>query len=123
VILGVLELAIGALVVTSAAMALADPVAASAASITAATAVSGTESIAALVSGITVSAWPAVTLVLGALMCLLGVVIAATARRWPASSRRYQAVRLEAVEPGESAVGDWDALSDGRDPTQGAAPR
>ena len=116
VILGGLQAAIGALVVTSAVMALADPVAASSRAITDATGVSGSESVAALVTSVVATAWPAVALAAGILMALLGVFTAVTARRWPASSRKYQAVRMAPAD-GESSIGDWDALSDGRDPT------
>lgn len=117
VVLGVLQAAIGALVVTSAAVAIADPVTASARSITAATGVSGGRSIAELVSAITSSPWPLFALLFGILLTLLGLSIVGTARLWPASSRRYQAVRFDEAEAERSTIGDWDALSDGRDPT------
>lgn len=117
VILGALQAAIGALIVTSAVMAIADPITASAKTITAATGVDGHDSIAQLVSAVSSTAWPALALVFGVLLTLLGVLIAVTARRWPASSRKYQAVRLEEADGERSAAGDWDALSDGRDPT------
>ena len=58
VILGALQAAIGALVVTSAAIALADPIAASAAAVTAVTGVSGADSVAALVLDVSATAWP-----------------------------------------------------------------
>lgn len=117
VILGVLQAAIGALIITSAAMAIANPIAASASAITAATGVSGDESVAALVSEVGSAVWPLLALLFGVLLTLLGLFIAATTRLWPASSRKYQAVRLEEAEGEHSAAGDWDALSDGRDPT------
>lgn len=115
VILGLIQVSIGALVITSAVLALADPIAASAPEITQATGVTGDESIAALVSAAIASPWPAVTVVLGILLVLLGLATALTTRYWPVSSRKYQAVRLE--ETDGSPVADWDALSDGRDPT------
>lgn len=115
VILGLIQVSIGALVITSAVLALADPVAASASEITQATGISGDESIAGLVSAAVASPWPAVTVVLGILLALLGLATALTTRYWPVSSRKYQAVRLE--ETDGSPVADWDALSDGRDPT------
>lgn len=115
VVLGLLEVAIGALVVTSSAIALADPVAASASAISELTGVSGTASVAELVASVAVSAWPTVALLAGFLLVALGVAIVVTTRRWPESSRKYQAARLE-KEDG-TPIGDWDALSDGRDPT------
>lgn len=117
VILGALQISIGALIVASAALALADPVGASARAITAATGVAGSESVLQLVSRTSSTPWPIVTLLVGILMALLGVSIIAAAKRWPASSRRYQAVSGQEVEGEHSAAGDWDALSDGRDPT------
>ena len=112
VILGGLEVAIGALVVTSAVMALVDPVTASAAAVTAVTGVSGADSVAALVLGVAATAWPVIALAVGLLLTALGVAIVITARRWPVASRKYQAVQFD-----DDAVGAWDALSDGRDPT------
>lgn len=115
VVLAVLQIAIGALVVASAAIALTNPIAASASVISALTGVSGASSIAALVSAVGSTAWPYVGLGCGVLLVLLGVAIIVSSRRWPESSRRYQAVRLEKADG--SPVDDWDALSDGRDPT------
>jgi hypothetical protein len=51
------------------------------------------------------------------LAALVGVLLLATFRRWPAASRKYQAVRLEDPSAPRDSVGDWDALSDGADPT------
>jgi len=115
VILGLLQMSLGGLVVTSAAIAMVDPISASALEITQATGVSGAQSIAGLVSDVVASAWPAVTLALGLMVTLLGLAIALTTRYWPVSSRKYQAVRLEQTDGSPAA--DWDALSDGRDPT------
>jgi hypothetical protein len=117
VILGVLQVAIGGLIIMSASIALADPIAASARAITAATGVSGDESVAALVSAVHLTAWPLLALLFGILLALLGVLIVVTARMWPVSSRKYQAVRLEEADGEHTSAGDWDALSDGRDPT------
>ena len=117
VILGVLQAAIGGLVVTSAAIALSDPIEASSRAITAATGVSGAVSVGDLVSAVSATPWPLLALLFGVLLILLGVSIVVTARAWPASSRKYQAVRLEEADGEHSAAGDWDALSDGRDPT------
>lgn len=117
VILGVLEVAIGALVIYSALSAMGDPVLAAAASITATTGVSGEESVRALVESVTVTVWPVVALIAGALLAVAGVLVVVTSSRWPSSSRKYQAVRLEPVDGEESSIGDWDSLSEGRDPT------
>ena len=68
----------------------------------------------------------------------IGVAIIATVRRWPTATRKYQAARFTgadgspvdggtldgAADAGSGAavrepdsIGDWDALSDGADPT------
>lgn len=116
-VLGVLESLLGVCIVWSALAAITDPVAAASPLITAATGISGSQSIAALVASATVTAWPFVALVGGALMIVLGIVIVVTARSWPGSSRKYQAVRFENADEPRSAVSDWDTLSDGDDPT------
>lgn len=115
VVLGVLAAALGALVVLSAAMALIDPVTASAAALTSATGLSGSESLAAFVSQVMVAPSGGTALGAGVLIVVAGVLTAVLSRRWPTSSRKYQAVRLEQADG--STIGDWDSLSDGRDPT------
>jgi hypothetical protein len=64
---------------------------------------------------VTTTPWPAVGIIAGALMIATGLFIAVTARRWPVSGSRYARTRLETPEG--DAVHDWDALSDGDDPT------
>lgn len=125
VILGVLQVAIGATVVVSAVAAIAAPIRASRPAVTEATGVAGGTSVAELVRSASVGPWAYVALAMGVLACLLGIVIVATVRRWPEGTRKYRAVRFEAAErPGSpepirtpDAVADWDALSDGADPT------
>jgi hypothetical protein len=121
VLLGALQVVLGGCIVLSASLALADPVAAGARAVTDSTGVDGTNSVAALVAGTSGGIWPPVTLGLGVLAVLLGVAVLATFRRWPASSRRYSAVRFEDTPAGgrDVSVSDWDTLSDGRDPTGG----
>lgn len=130
VVLGALEVFIGATVTLSALLAVVEPVRASSSAITAATGVSGDDSIADLVSSVAMSFWPWFAILLGVAGMALGSTIVVTGRRWPGSSRKYQAVRFEQVTAGDQqgdgqqpepsrfdAVADWDALSDGSDPT------
>lgn len=117
VILGVLQSLLGALIVTSAALVLADPVAAGAPAITASTGVTGAESLRALVGSVFMSALPATALGAGVVLIVVGALTVVFARRWPTASRRYQAGQSEMGGTEPSAIGDWDALSDGRDPT------
>jgi Tryptophan-associated transmembrane protein (Trp_oprn_chp) len=121
VVLGALQVVLGGCIVLSASLALANPVAAGARAVTDSTGVDGEDSVAALVAGVSSSIWPATTLGLGVLAALLGVAVLITFRRWPASSRRYSAVRFEdaPAQGRDAGVSDWDTLSDGRDPTGG----
>ncbi|PRY70398.1 putative membrane protein (TIGR02234 family) [Glaciihabitans tibetensis] len=118
IVMGVLQSAIGATVVLAAYNSMSDPIATSATIITEATGVAGTESVAALVDEVVLTGWPWVAVMSGVLSLLVGLFLLFTARRWPVASRKYQAARLE--EPGapRDSVGDWDALSDGSDPTE-----
>jgi hypothetical protein len=113
--LGILETAIGVAITAVAIGALAAPVAASASSITTSTAVSGPESIAALVTSVAVSPWPAVAIAAGVLTALVGVAVLATGWRWPGPTRKYEAVPSN---DSGTPVGAWDSLSDGSDPTR-----
>lgn len=117
VILGVLEMLIGFTVGLSAVIAIGDPVAASAQIVTTATGVTGATSVEALVDTVSSSGWPWVAVVAGILSMLFGLFVIASGSRWPGSSRKYQAVRLESVDGEPNPVADWDSLSGGSDPT------
>jgi uncharacterized membrane protein (TIGR02234 family) len=116
IVLGVLEMLIGFTVGLSAVLAIADPVQASAQLVTGATGVSGRESVAALVSSVSSSAWPFITALAGVLIMVFGLFVIVTGSRWPGSSRKYSAVRLE-PDGAPNPVSDWDSLSTGTDPT------
>jgi uncharacterized membrane protein (TIGR02234 family) len=115
VILGVLDALLGVCVVVVAAWSLSDPVRASLPALAAATGISSTPDGATA----TAAPWPIVGLGAGVLMIVTGIAVAITSRAWPASGSRYTRSRLET--PDGDAVRDWDALSEGDDPT--AAPR
>jgi len=118
IVLGVLEALVGACVVAVALVSLADPVAASASAVTASTGITGHDSVAALVESVAVSAWPVVALVLGAALTLVGAFVAVTAPRWPVSGRKYSRTRTAPVDGSDpDPIAEWDALSDGDDPT------
>jgi hypothetical protein len=112
-----LQFLIGLAVVLSASVAIGSPVAVSAGAISAATGVAGAASILDLVSRTDQTAWPWLTVVFGVLAALVAMVIAATARLWSSSSRKYQPVRFEPVGDHQNAVDDWDSLTGGNDPT------
>ena len=128
IVLGILGVVLGGSIVLAASVALSDPVAAGASVVTHATGVAGDSSVHDLVASTTATVWPVLAIVAGALLALTCLAVIVTARAWPASSRRYQAVRLEdpdaaaAPEPAEQpardrAVDEWDELSRGDDPT------
>lgn len=121
VVFGVLEALIGGCIVAASVVALGDPVVASSRAITDHTGITGADSVAALVESVAVSGWPTVTIVLGALVALIGVLVSVTASRWPTSGRRYSRTRTASAEgAAPDAVAEWDALSDGDDPTAAA---
>lgn len=137
VVLGVLEILLGASVVVSAFLALSAPAGAGAAAVTAATGIAGRDSVADAVLDSTTTGWPYLALTAGVLMAVTGLLIVFTTRRWPSATKRYQSVRFEPAttdaagvtpEPGPEpsrepdAVVDWDELSRGEDPTS-EAPR
>jgi hypothetical protein len=123
VILGLLQALLGVGIIASASLAVADPVAVSVGPLTAATGVAGLDAVRELVGSAAITAWPWVAVAAGVGAIVTGLVIALTASRWPARTRRYDAVRFA---PDGDAAGDasraerldaWDALSDGNDPT------
>ena len=123
-ILGLLEALLGVSVILSAALALADPIGASAAAVTAATGIAGADSTRSAVSSAALTFWPFLALAAGILMLLLGLAVCVTARRWPGPTTRYESTRLEPVTDSSTsqgrprdAVDDWDGLTRGDDPT------
>ena len=119
-VLGVLLALLGVCVIAVSAFAIGTPVVAATSAITKATGVAGTQSVERLVSATSLTAWPVVAIVLGVIMTLLGLAIAPTSRSWPDSGRKYTRSRLVATDPDASdPVQEWDALSEGDDPTGG----
>ena len=113
-LLGVVEVVIGLLMAGIALATGRDPVAASSSMITEATAVAGSESVRELVVDVAATPFPAVAIVAGVLLTLVGALVLVTARRWPDSSRRYEPTGADTT----STSGAWDALTDGSDPTR-----
>jgi len=103
IVLGALEVLLGASVLASAIGALTDPVAAGASVVTTSTGVAGTQSVRDLVTVSTTTPWAAVTAALGALMILAGLFVIVTVRRWPNAGRKYQAVAFEGDDGRRSA--------------------
>jgi len=119
-VLGVLLALLGVCVIAVSAFAIGNPVVTATSAITKATGVAGTQSVERLVSATSLTAWPVVAIVLGVIMTLLGLAIAPTSRSWPDSGRKYTRSRMVAADPDASdPVQEWDALSEGDDPTGG----
>jgi hypothetical protein len=116
VILGVLDALLGVCAVVVVAWSLSDPVRASLPVLTDATGIGSEEGVLGQVAGIVTTAWPYVGLAGGVLMIVTGLGVAVTSRAWPASGDRYS--RTRAAAPGGDPVHDWDALSEGEDPTE-----
>jgi uncharacterized membrane protein (TIGR02234 family) len=116
VVLGSLQALLGFTVGYSAVLAILNPVVASGAAVTTATGVSG-DLLVNEVSSFSSTAWPWFAVAAGALLILTGFAVVATAKRWPGTGRKYQAVRVAPADGPRSSVDDWDALSGGNDPT------
>ncbi len=117
VVLGVLLALLGVCVVVVSAFAIANPVVAATSAITKASGVAGAASVAQLVTATSMTAWPIVAIVIGVLITLLGLFVTPTARRWPESGRKYTRSRLVGDSVELDPVQEWDALSEGDDPT------
>ncbi|KQS22244.1 Trp biosynthesis-associated membrane protein [Frigoribacterium sp. Leaf186] len=117
VVLGLLQVALGASVIVTTATAVADPVRASGSAVTTATGVDGTDSIRAIVSSVEPTAWPWLGLVAGVLAALLGLATVVLSGAWPEATRKYSATRLVAADPAADPAAAWDSLSGGDDPT------
>ena len=118
VVLGLLLALLGVCVIVVSAFAIAHPVVAATSAITKTTGVAGDASVAKLVTATSMTAWPVVAIVIGVIIALLGLLIVATSRRWPESGRKYTRSRLETSDADvPDPVQEWDALSEGDDPT------
>jgi hypothetical protein len=120
VVLGALEALLGVAVIAVTWFVLSDPVAAFSGDLTRRTGDAGLDHLRELVTSVETTGWPTLALVAGALMVVVGVAICVTGRRWPTSGRKYSRSRLESEKA--SPVDEWDALSEGDDPTRPEAP-
>jgi hypothetical protein len=116
VVLGILDALLGVCVVAVSVWALSDPVRASLPILIDSTGISGEGTLLGMVASAPATAWPFVALGLGAVMVLTGLAIAVTSRAWPTSGAKYTRTRAET--PDGTAIDDWDALTEGDDPTR-----
>jgi hypothetical protein len=114
VIAVVLGIATGTIVFTA-------PVSAVVSAVTEATGIAGLEAVGDLVTAVSMTPWPPITLAACVVLLGAGALILATAHRWPGAGRKYRTDARDAPE-GESsrradAIDSWDDLSRGQDPT------
>ncbi|MBT9607116.1 Trp biosynthesis-associated membrane protein [Microbacterium sp.] len=120
-VLGALALAIAGVVgVATAQVVLTLPVSATAATVTDATGISGVDAVADLVSSMSLTPWPVVTLLAQLLLAAAAVFTLVSARRWRGSADRKYRTATDAPADGSrphDAIDSWDDLSRGDDPT------
>lgn len=112
---------------------LADPIAAVRGTATEHTGLVGDAVDAATIATVTI--WPSVVIVTGALIAVLGLVALFVSGGWGAGDRKYASAsekanataqtasggRKSSKQAGPDRISDWDALSDGDDPTLSGA--
>lgn len=122
-IFGAVAVAIGGLLaVLSWQVATQHPVSAVASVVTEATGITGIDAVATLVSSISATPWPYITVVLAVVLVAAGAFAITTARGWRGSGRRYETdtAQPSATAPASrphDAIDSWDDLSRGDDPT------
>ncbi len=125
IVLAVLQALLAACALISSVLPILDPLAVAAPAAIAATGVTDFQSGSASGDAPWVlTAWPYVSIVCSALLLIVAIAVLATSRRWPTSSRKYQAVGTAAPAPADGPrdrVADWDAVTHGDDPTDASA--
>jgi uncharacterized membrane protein (TIGR02234 family) len=122
-VLGLLQLLLAVTIILTTVLSLARPDQPSESAVQSATGIAGSTSVDHLIKSVSLTPWGFVAAALGVLAFLLGIWLLVTFRLWPAASRKYQAVRFQPADGPRDAVIDWDALSDGTDPTAESDPR
>ncbi|WP_181062691.1 Trp biosynthesis-associated membrane protein [Pseudoclavibacter sp. RFBG4] len=142
-VLGGLLTLVGAVLVLQSFVAVGNPAPAIAPEVTAASGLAGQQTIADAVAAgaVSVTFWPWLAVVAGAVLAFAGVLAIVTARRWPTSGRRFSTTSLEATDEmpdngqpsgdvradapagSDQRVEQWDALSHGDDPTDAGGSR
>jgi len=138
-VLAVLGAVLGIGILGSTVGAMSDPVGSGIAVVTTTTGVAGDASVRAIVAAADSTVWPALALTGGIALLVAAVLVLATGHLWPVTSRRYGATAEssegrqtapdddaehlsaadERARARDAAIGDWDELSRGDDPTAG----
>lgn len=116
-------LAGGVLIAMTAPVTFAPPLSAVESVVTEHSGLIGLEAVAELVTAITATAWPALSLAAAALVAVTGLFALLTAHRWKHGTRRYDSTRTVRSDGPVDAIDSWDDLSRGDDPTSGDPTR
>ncbi|MGO1629125.1 MAG: Trp biosynthesis-associated membrane protein [Microbacterium sp.] len=117
--LGALATAAGiAMIVAIVPVLIERPVSAVATTVTEHTGLAGVEAVADLVTAITLSPWPAVSLAGSVVAALAGLLTLATAHGWRKGGRRFDTAPAAPSSGPVDPIDSWDELSHGEDPTR-----
>ena len=132
VVLGAIQIALGAIITVTALGVIGDPVSAAAPALISITGVQDVPAIRELVSHQALTAWPFVSVAVGILTAITGIAIVVFAKKWPQSGRKYAAastpvnpltaplvtpLTTKEVDASHAKIDAWDDLSRGGDPT------
>lgn len=131
-ILGGVQLALGAGIVVTTIGVLSDPVAAAAPALIVLTGIQDVPALKDLVTQEVFTAWPFVSLIFGVLTAVSGILVIVSSRLWPQSGRKYaaptatvdprvaplnRARQTGEIDASHARIDAWDDLSRGGDPT------
>ncbi|MGO3147637.1 MAG: Trp biosynthesis-associated membrane protein [Leucobacter sp.] len=125
-VLGVLVALLGAGLATIGTTFALDPLGGARSQIEEATGIAGATH-SGLVASFEASIWPIATAAVGVLLIVQGVAVVLVSGRWKSAGRKYDAVEgsqrkaARVVAEGDR-ISEWDALSDGEDPTEFEPP-
>lgn len=126
-VFGAITVAIAVLLFTLTLPVLTGPhVDAYAPAVTDTTGITGDSAVAALVVSTSVTAWPAVSLLVAVILAFVGIFVLITGYRWTTGGRKYDTAARRAALPADApldAIDSWDDLSRGTDPTTPEPPR
>jgi uncharacterized membrane protein (TIGR02234 family) len=132
IVLGAVQCVLGVVISITSIGVIGDPVAAAAPALISITGLQDVSAIRDIVSQQALTAWPFVSVVVGILTALTGVVILVFSKKWPQSGRKYAAastpvspltaplvtpLTTKDVDASHAKIDAWDDLSRGGDPT------
>lgn len=119
-VIGVLVVALGGGLSYAGVRALTDPLEGASGSLEEVSGISG-EAQSSLIESMSVSIWPTITVIVGGLLAIAGLLVLIFSPRWKVAGRKYETAGAArprgATAPTDDRISEWDALSDGDDPT------